>query len=115
MLRGEVEGAELESLAAEHNIVLEKSRCVMYFYSAQTSTEDASTILEGVIDPENDVLTEVGRHSLALMKTLDEDMDFEALSQMTERWKTPSSWKPASGVHRRVRAAGGSFPDRRGL
>ena len=83
MLRGEVEGAELESLAAEHNIALDKKRCVMYFYSAQTTTEDASAILEGVIDPENDVLTEVGRHSLALMKTLDEEADFDALAEMT--------------------------------
>ena len=30
------------------------------------------------------MLTEVGRHSLALMKTLTDDMDFEALSQMAE-------------------------------
>ncbi len=83
MLRGEVEGAELESLAAEHNIAPDKKRCVMYFYSAQTTTEDASAILEGVIDPENDVLTEVGRHSLALMKALDEEADFDALAELT--------------------------------
>ena len=83
MLRGEVEGAELESLAAEHNIALDKKRCVMYFYSAQTTTEDASAILEGVIDPENDVLTEVGRHSLALMKALDEEANFDALAELT--------------------------------
>ena len=83
MLRGEVEGAELESLAAEHNIALDKKRCVMYFYSAQTTTEDASAILEGVIDPESDVLTEVGRHSLALLKALDEEANFDALAELT--------------------------------
>ena len=83
MLRGEVEGAELESLAAEHNIAPDKKRCVMYFYSAQTTTEDASAILEGVIDPESDVLTEVGRHSLALMKALDEEANFDALAELT--------------------------------
>ena len=84
MLRGEVEGAELESLAAEHNMPMEKNRCVMYFYSGQVSTEDASTILEGVLDPENDVLTEVGRHSLALTKALSDEVDFESLLQMAE-------------------------------
>ena len=56
---------------------MEKNRCVMYFYSGQVSTEDASTILEGVLDPENDVLTEVGRHSLALTKALSDEVDHE--------------------------------------
>lgn len=84
MLRGEVEGAELESLAAEHNLPMEKNRCVMYFYSGQVSTEDAAAILEGVLDPENDVLTEVGRHSLALAKALSDEVDFESLLQMAE-------------------------------
>ena len=66
-------GRGTESLAAEHKHRLEKNRCVMYTYFAQTSTEDASTILEGVIDPRTTGSLEV-RHSLALMKTLDEDM-----------------------------------------
>ena len=32
MLRGEIESAEFEALAAEHNIPVEKKRCVLYFY-----------------------------------------------------------------------------------
>ena len=82
MLRGEVEGAELESLAAEHNIPVQKRRCVLYFYFAQTSTEEATALLEGVIDPESDVLTEVGRHSLALMKALEDEDGADSLAQL---------------------------------
>ena len=83
MLRGEVEGAELDSLAAEHNIPLEKNRCVLYFYFAEIDTEEATAVLEGAIDPENDVLAEVGRHSLALMKALDGEANYDELEQMT--------------------------------
>ncbi len=82
MLRGEVEGAELESLAAEHKIAFEKNRCVIYFYFTDTETEAAAVILEDVIDAENDVLTEVGRHSLALLKAVDDPANFDELAQL---------------------------------
>ena len=82
MLRGEAEGTELEALAAEHGIPMEKRRCVIYFYAAEVDTAAAAAALEGVIDPETDVLTDVGRHSLALMKALGEEDDFEQLEQL---------------------------------
>ena len=82
MLRGEVEGAELESLAAEHSVPLEKNRCVIYFYFTDTETEDAASVLEDAIDPEADILTEVGRHSLALMKAVDDPVDYDELVQL---------------------------------
>jgi len=82
MLRGEVEGAELESLAAEHGIPLERNRCVLYFYFAETETDAATAILEGVFDPEADVLAEVGRHSLALLKAVDDPVNFDELGQL---------------------------------
>ena len=41
MLRGEVEGAEFESLAAEHEIPMQKNRCVLYFYFQDMEVEPA--------------------------------------------------------------------------
>lgn len=82
MLRNEVEGAELESLAGEHNIPLEKNRVVLYFYFAETDADVASALLEDAIDLEQDVLAEVGRHSIALMKAVDEPTNFDEINQL---------------------------------
>ena len=81
MLRGDVDGAELESLAAEHEIPLECERCVLYLYFQDTEADDAQQILKDTIDQENDILTEVGRHSLALLKRIN-DSNGEEVSQL---------------------------------
>lgn len=81
MLRGDVDGAELESLAAEHEIPLECERCVLYLYFQDTEADDAQQILKDTIDQENDILTEVGRHSLALLKRVN-DSNGEEVSQL---------------------------------
>lgn len=82
MLRGEVEGAELESLAAEHDIPLEKPRCVMYFYFTETDADEASGTLQEAIDLENDILAEVGRHSLVLIKSMEDPTSYDEIAQL---------------------------------
>ena len=74
ILRGEAEGAELESMAAEHEIPAERLRCVMYFYFQDMEVESAMQLLNSALTDEGDMLTEVGRHAVALLKTVgDED------------------------------------------
>ena len=58
--------------------------------TAEAGTELAETSLRSVetqaslgMATENDVLTEVGRHSLALLKALDEEANFDALAELT--------------------------------
>ncbi len=73
MLRGEVEGAEFESLAAEHDIPLKKNRCVMYFYFQDMEVETAIQMMGDAVDSEDDVITEVGHHSVAMLKAVEEE------------------------------------------
>ena len=82
MLRGEIEASEYEALAAEHNIPLEKKRCVLYFYFADIEAEAAMQILSNGLKNEYDLLAEVGRHSLAMLKCVDdEDVNFDELEE----------------------------------
>lgn len=82
MLRGDVEGAELESLAAEHGIPPEENRLVMYLYFQDVEADEAQQILKDTIDTEEDILCEVGRHSLALLKRMQDPAGYEEVSQL---------------------------------
>ena len=81
MLRGEVELAEFEALAAEHEIPMKADRCVLYLYLQELEAEPALQILAGVIDSEHDLVTEVGRHSIALLKTLESEANFDEMEE----------------------------------
>ena len=81
MLRGEIETSEFETLAAEHNIPLDKKRCVLYFYFVDIEAEAAMQLLSGSLQDESDLLAEVGRHSLAMLKSVDEDVNFAELEE----------------------------------
>jgi len=81
MLRGEIESSEFEALAVEHNIPVEKKRCVLYFYFVDIEAEAAMQILNNGLDGEGDLLAEVGRHSLAMLKGVDEDVNFAELEE----------------------------------
>ena len=73
ILRGEVEGAELESMAAEHDIPMQKLRCVMYFYFQDMEVESAMQVMGNALTDGDDMMTEVGRHAVAMLKTVEED------------------------------------------
>ena len=73
MLRGEVEGAEFESLAAEHDIPMQKNRCVLYFYFQDMEVETAIQMMGDAMDSEHDLITEVGHHSVAMLKAVEEE------------------------------------------
>ncbi len=83
ILRDEVEGAELESLAMEHGIQLERNRCVILLHLNNVDTETTLNILQNVV-PENgnDTIVELDRHTVVLIKTLDEQEDYDEMEQM---------------------------------
>ena len=84
ILRGEAEGAELESLALEHEIPFEQSRCVLYFYFSEGEAETILPQLQAVLGDDDgaDMYAEVARHSIAMLKTVDASLDFEALDAL---------------------------------
>ena len=88
MLRGDVEGAEFESLAAEHNIPVKMNRCVLYFYFQDMEVETAIRVMMDAVDSEHDIVTEVGHHSVAMLKAVDEDADFDELEEYANAFES---------------------------
>ena len=81
MLRGEVEGAEFESLATEHEIPMVKNRCVLYFYFQDMEVESALQMMSDALDSEEDLITEVGHHSVAMLKAVNDEENFEEMEE----------------------------------
>lgn len=81
MLRGEVESSEFESLAAEHEIPMHGNRCVIFCYFQDIDAESAMQMMLTGLDREDDLLAEVGRHSIAMLKNLDDEESFEELEE----------------------------------
>ena len=83
ILREEVEGAELESLAMEHGIPIERNRCVILLHLSHVDTETALNILQNIVPEEsNDIVVEIDRHTVVLIKVLDEQEDYEEMEQL---------------------------------
>ena len=68
MLRGEVEGAEFEALASEHQIPMQQNRCVLYFYFQDLEVEPAIQLMGSAMADEDALIAEVGHHSVAMLK-----------------------------------------------
>jgi carbohydrate diacid regulator len=83
ILRDEVEGAELESLALEHSIPLEKNRCILLLHLSKVDTETALNILENVVQEAGaDSIVEVDRHTVVLIKHIEEQDSFDEMEQL---------------------------------
>lgn len=83
ILRGEVEGAEMETMALEHDIALEQDRCVIMLHLQNVDTESALNILGAITGESNeDAVVEMDRHTLVLVKKLDEQSDYDDIDQL---------------------------------
>ena len=84
-LKQELSGAELISRATEHQIPLEMPRCVMVFQIQRTEKASAySTLGELVPLTDTDVLVEMNRHTVALVKDMQGIDGLEELSQFAQ-------------------------------
>lgn len=84
-LRGELSGSELEALSHEHQIPSELKRCVFVFHIVQTDSESAYTLLKDITPlQDRDVLIDMDRHTVVLLKDVSEDDDLEELSQFAQ-------------------------------
>ena len=83
ILRGEVEGAEMETMALEHEIALEQDRCVVMLHLQNVDAESALNILSAITgDNSDDAVVEMDRHTLVLVKKLDEQGDYDDIDQL---------------------------------
>ncbi len=83
ILRDEVEGAEMETLALEHNIPVEQDRCVVMLHLQNVDAETVLNIMSNVIDENSgDTVVEIDRHTVVLVKELDEQADYDEIDQL---------------------------------
>ena len=81
-LRGELMGSELAALSHEHQLPQEMKRCVMVFHIVQTDQERAYELLCDITPmQERDVLVDMDRHTVALIKDMTEVDNFDELRQ----------------------------------
>jgi carbohydrate diacid regulator len=84
-LREEISGSELEALAHEHQIPMELERCVILFYIMQTGSGSAMSLLKEVMpQAEGDVLVEIDRHMVAMLKDMTTVDEVDDLKQFAE-------------------------------
>ncbi len=85
VLKQELSGADLLSRASEHQIVLESDRCVLLFQMAEADRQGAYAILGELIPlSDSDVLVEMSRHVVALIKDMDGFDGADDLNQFAE-------------------------------
>lgn len=85
VLRQELTGTDLISRAGEHQIPLEMPRCVLLFQLPQTEKATAYAVMGELIPlSDGDVLVEMNRHTVALIKDLEGIDGTEDLYQFAE-------------------------------
>ena len=84
-LRGELTGAELEALAHEHQLPEDLKRCVLVFHMVQTENERAFSLLRDLVPmQERDVLIDMDRHTVALIRDMTDAESNDELIQFSE-------------------------------
>ncbi len=84
-LRGELMGSELEALSHEHQLPQDMKRCVMVFHIVQTDEARAFELLRDITPmQEKDVLVDMDRHTVALVKDMTDVDNVEELTQYAQ-------------------------------
>lgn len=84
-LRGELSGSELEALCHEHQLPDDLKRCVLVFHIVQTDNDRAYDLLRDITPMQDrDVLIDMDRHSVVLLKDMSEDDTMEELTQFAQ-------------------------------
>ncbi len=85
VLREELTQPEMEALATEHQIELERERCAIVLQIQQTEGESAFQQLEELVPRANgDLVIDMDRHTVVLLKTMDQVESFDELRQLGE-------------------------------
>ncbi len=85
VLREELTAPEMEALASEHQIELERERCAIVLQVQQTEGESAFQQLEELVPRAGgDLVIDMDRHTVVLLKTMDQVESFDELNQLCE-------------------------------
>lgn len=85
LLRQELTGTDLASRASEYQIQQEMERCVMIFQLEQAARGSAYSVLGELVPlSDTDVLVEMNRHTVALIKDMDSIDGMDELYQFAE-------------------------------
>lgn len=84
-LRGELSGSELEALSHEYQLPADLNRCVLVFHIVQTDQESAYDLLKDITPlEEKDVLVDMDRHTVVMIKDVSETDDLEEIGQFAQ-------------------------------
>lgn len=82
ILKGEADISELESLAMSHSIPMEQNRFVICIYSRNAQSDLVAKALDGLIDNNSDVYTDISRSTLVLVKALPNEHGFDDIKNI---------------------------------
>ncbi|MGI6174401.1 MAG: PucR family transcriptional regulator [Christensenellales bacterium] len=77
-----LKGLDLESRANECGIPINARRCVLLFHLRGEDVETALNVLRNVIEEEKDIVVEIDRQMLALVKAFDGTEEYEEMTQL---------------------------------
>lgn len=84
-LHGELVGAELDALTHEHQLPQNLRRCVLVFHVVHTENDRAFDLLRDLTPlQEKDVLIDMDRHTVALIKDLSDTEEMEEIVQFAQ-------------------------------
>lgn len=78
ILREELSAPELDTLATQHALAMHMERCILLFHGTSTAMKDLITV------GEDDMLVEMDRHVLVLIKSMDNMEGYDDLRQLAE-------------------------------
>ncbi|MDR1599267.1 MAG: helix-turn-helix domain-containing protein [Oscillospiraceae bacterium] len=85
LLRDELSAPEIESVAHENGMPMEMERAVIVFHALQSGKVTALELLRDMIPAgEDDLLVEIDRHTLALVKSMAQVESLDELQQLAE-------------------------------
>ena len=102
-----LDGTELETLALEHGLEMDRQRCAVLFQSEGDAKDVASTLREVFSSSVNDLIVRIGRNSTVLLRAM-ESTQYDELNELVMavmetvgRRRAQNSW-PASARSRRT-------------
>lgn len=78
ILREELSAPELDTLAMQHGLTMNMDRCVLLFHGASSAMKELITV------GDDDILVEMDRHVLVLLKSMDNMEGYDDLRQLAE-------------------------------
>ncbi|MBQ9408280.1 MAG: helix-turn-helix domain-containing protein [Clostridia bacterium] len=85
ILEGEIDPSEVEAIAAEQRIPMNAERTVLYAMFTENYSENIVSLIRDLFaENDEDFVCEVGRHAIAIVKLINEDLEGEEIEQYAQ-------------------------------